>query len=140
MSYFFGLNKRHFLKLFQEKKFKSYKSGLEMLLSSYKKTLNLIPDHLFGLFVPHIKQTLDLSNQGCCILTWNSLNIDSFVKIFENGIKKLNDLVLLIRDEKEANILQIINEIHSNTPLLDSKLAFSKHWVKQIVSLLVNVE
>jgi hypothetical protein len=36
--------------------------------------------------------------------------------------------------------LQIINEIHSNTPLLDSKLAFSKHWVKQIVSLLVNVE
>lgn len=102
-----------------------------MLLTSYKKTLNLIPDHLFGLFVPHIKQTLDLSNQGCYILTWNSLNIDSFVKIFENGIKKLNDLVLLIRDEKEANIMKIIDEIHFKTPLLDSKLAFSKHWVKK---------
>lgn len=61
--------------LAQEKKYKLYKSNLDSLLSTYKSALKLIPNHLFSLFEPHIKQTLDLCNQGCFILTWNSLNI-----------------------------------------------------------------
>ena len=61
--------------LAQEKKFKQFKSNLEMLQHEYKKVINLIPAHLFGLFKAHIKQTLDLCNPGCFILTWSSLNI-----------------------------------------------------------------
>jgi hypothetical protein len=59
----------------QELKFKQYKSNLDMIVNNYKKVLQSIPVHLFDLFVPHIKQTLDLTNSGCFILTWNSLNI-----------------------------------------------------------------
>jgi hypothetical protein len=68
----------------KEKKFKLYKSNLETLHSSYEKCLKLIPNHYLTLFEPHIKQTLDLCNQGCFILTWNSLNIgkETYIEIF----------------------------------------------------------
>lgn len=46
-----------------------------MLLIDFNKTVKIIPNHFRDLFEFHIKQTLDLCNPGCFILTWNSLNI-----------------------------------------------------------------
>jgi dynein heavy chain, axonemal len=111
----------------QEKKFKSYKSNLDMLHSEYESVIQMIPQHLFGLFEVHVKQTLDLCNQGCTTLTWNSLNIDSFLKIFENGIKKLKHLIILVKETKEEPILSLINEI-KDVYLFDDSLAFSANW------------
>lgn len=99
-----------------------------MLLRSYKVVLRTIPYHLLDLYEPHIRQTLDLCNPGCFILTWNSLNIDSFLKTVENGIKKLGDLVNFISNSKEAIILDTIEKIN-NMYLFDNKLAFNKQWV-----------
>lgn len=82
---------------------------------------------MLDLFEPHITQTLDLCNPGCFILTWNSLNIDSFIKTVENGIKKLDNLVSLVRNSKEATILNTIQNI-SQMYLFDHELAFSKTW------------
>lgn len=65
--------------LSQEKKFKLYKSNLDTLLKDYKKCINQIPEHMYDLFKIHIKQTLDLCDPGCSILTWNSLNIGMLV-------------------------------------------------------------
>jgi dynein heavy chain, axonemal len=59
----------------KEKKFKQYRSHLEMLFSEYEKVYKSIPDNLQALFEPHVKLTLDVCNPGCFILTWNSLNI-----------------------------------------------------------------
>lgn len=98
-----------------------------MLLRGYKEVLKKIPYHLLDLFEPHIIQTLDLCNPGCYILTWNSLNIDSFLKTVENGIKKLDDLVYLVRDSKETFILNTIEKI-SKMHLFDHELAFSRTW------------
>lgn len=111
----------------QEKKFKQYKSNLDMLLRSYKEVLRKIPHHLLDLYEQHIRQTLDLCNPGCFILTWNSLNIDSFLKTVENGIKKLENLVVLVKDSKEATIFDLIDKIN-NVYLFDHELAFSKNW------------
>jgi dynein heavy chain len=111
-----------------EKKFKQYKSNLDMLLLNYKKVLRLIPEHYLGLFEPHVKQTLDLTNPGCSILTWNSLNIDSFLKSVEIGIQKLKNLVLFVIEQKENSILEIVNEINE-TILFDTNLAFEQKWV-----------
>ena len=113
--------------LAQEKKYKLYKSNLEMLVIEYRKVMRQIPTHLFSLYHSHIRQTLDLVNPGCFILTWNSLNIDSFLKTVELGIRKLNDLVLLVRDSKEKSIYTTIDSIASLC-LFDEELAFSKRW------------
>jgi hypothetical protein len=67
---------------YQETKFKQYKSNLDMIVNGYNKVLKSIPDHLFELFQPHIKQALDLTNSGCCILTWSSLNIGNVYFLF----------------------------------------------------------
>ena len=64
--------------LSQEKKFKLYKSNLDTLLKDYEKCIEQIPEHMYDLFKVHIKQTLDLCDPGCAILTWNSLNIGNF--------------------------------------------------------------
>lgn len=59
----------------KEKKYKLYKSNLEMLLIEFNRIVEMIPIHLIDLFEPHIRQALELCNQGCNILTWSSLNI-----------------------------------------------------------------
>ena len=46
-----------------------------MLLVEFNRIVKMIPKHLIDLFEIHIKQTLELCNQGCVILTWSSLNI-----------------------------------------------------------------
>lgn len=61
--------------LIQEKKYKQYKSHLEMLFKDFEEVKELMPSHLISLYEPHIKQTLDVCNPGCYILTWTSLNI-----------------------------------------------------------------
>ena len=61
--------------LSQEKKYKEYKSNLEMLFNDLETVKAKMPQHLLGLYDPHIKQTLDVCNPGVFILTWNSLNI-----------------------------------------------------------------
>lgn len=118
--------------LAQEKKFKQFKSNLEMLQHEYKRVINLIPAHFFGLFKAHIKQTFDLCNPGCFILTWSSLNIDSFLKTVENGIKKLLNLVTYVKDNKEVTIYKTIDDIASMY-LFDKELAFQKLWVRNLL-------
>lgn len=105
-----------------------------MLLRGYKEVLKKIPYHLLDLFEPHIIQTLDLCNPGCFILTWNSLNIDSFLKTVENGIKKLDNLVSLVRDSKETCILNTIEKINKMY-LFDHELAFSRSWSPEDFSI-----
>lgn len=116
--------------LAQEKKFKLYKSNLDTLLNDYTKCVNQIPGHMFNLFKGHIKQTLDLCDPGCAILTWNSLNIDSFLKTIEIGVKKLEKLINELKDSKEATIHNLITEIGSMF-LFDHEMAFSKRWVRR---------
>lgn len=72
---YLSLANNFFLNFIKEKKFKLFKSNLDLLVSEYKRVVSSIPTHIFSLFRPHIKQTLDLCNPGCFILTWNSLNI-----------------------------------------------------------------
>jgi len=117
--------------LSQEKKFKQYKSNLDMLLSDYKKCKQQIPAHMFELFRVHVKQTLDLCDPGCAILTWNSLNIDSFLKTVENGIQRLENLILLLKNSKEATIHSHISDIGSML-LYNAEMTFSQRWVCQI--------
>ena len=113
-----------------ETKFKQYKSNLEMLLQNYKRVVDAIPDHLLGLFEPHIQQTLELTNSGCFILTWNSLNIDSFLKQMELGIKKLSDLLAYVKDSKEAAIMRAIEDLN-DMHLFDYDMAFTKKWTPE---------
>lgn len=54
--------------------------------------------------------------------------VDSFLKTVENGIKKLNNLIFHLKDNKEAAIHEKIIEI-SNMFLFDQEMAFSKRWV-----------
>ncbi len=114
--------------LSQEKKFKQYKSNLDMLLSDYKKCVQQIPAHMFELFRAHVRQTLDLCDPGCAILTWNSLNIDSFLKTVENGIRRLENLILLLKNSKEAAIHGHITQIGSML-LYNEEMTFSHRWV-----------
>jgi dynein heavy chain, axonemal len=67
--------------IFKEKKYKDFKIHLELLHDEFEDVKEKIPKHLTSLYEPHIKQTLDVINPGCYILTWSSLNI---------GIKEYN--------------------------------------------------
>ena len=80
---------------------------------------------------------MDLCDPGCAILTWNSLNIDSFFKTVENGIKKLENLIVLLKDTKGSNIHEHITDI-SVMFLYDEEMAFSQRWVIKFLYNYIN--
>src|SRR5579883_2026980 len=106
-----------------------------MLVVELNRIVRMIPPHYMDLFECHIKNTLELCNQGCFILTWSSLNIgkpiknssnsyvklnlikslrslllkDSFLKTVENGLRRLEGLVQVVVNAKEKQIFEILN-------------------------------
>ena len=62
----------------QEGRFKSYRDHLQLALTQFYGVIRAIPEHVKGLFQPHVDQALVSFQPGVSTLAWNSMNIGEF--------------------------------------------------------------
>ena len=81
--------------LLQEEKFKSYYGDLHYLLKEYDRIMTRILPQTSDLLRPHGNDLEYKLRPGMVTLTWTSMNIDAYKHHFQNGLQKLEELVIV---------------------------------------------
>ena len=84
--------------LLQEEKFKSYYGDLHYLLKEYDRIMTRILPQTSDLLRPHGNDLEYKLRPGMVTLTWTSMNIDAYKHHFQNGLQKLEELVINMND------------------------------------------
>jgi dynein heavy chain len=106
--------------LLQEEKFKRYYYELEHVKNEYARITENIKPIMKTLLTPHIED-FDLKlRPGMVTLTWTSMNIDSFLRVVNKGLQRLDQLVFAVNDiidnRIENNLRQISNVVLVKLP------------------------
>ena len=90
--------------LHQEDKFKSYYNQLSFALKEYERVIDLVPPVVKDLFTPHFKDLEGKIEPGMVLLTWQSMNIDSYLQRIHSGLIKFEELVRKVCDILENRV------------------------------------
>ena len=97
--------------LLQEEKFKLYYNQLSHVLKEAERIEKSIPAPLRPLLQPHIVDLEQKVQPGLFVLTWTSMNIDSYLHNIHKAMTALDDLVRNVSDmlnnRVEANVAKI---------------------------------
>lgn len=100
--------------LLQEEKFKTYYYELDFIKTEYERILGLIKPIMKNILSAHIED-LDLKlRPGMSILTWTSMNIDGFIQNVQEGLAKLEQLIITVNDiidNRIENNLKLISKV-----------------------------
>jgi dynein heavy chain len=88
----------------QESKFKSYYSNLRYILAEYKRNADTIIHATHGVLQSPLNDLEYRLRPGMVSLTWTSMNIDAYKLHVQNGLQRLNRLIVTINDIIENRI------------------------------------
>ncbi|EDV25010.1 uncharacterized protein TRIADDRAFT_56504 [Trichoplax adhaerens] len=101
-----------------EDRIKAVYDRLHQVLGEYHKTVKSIPEIVRSLIDPFVNRVDDAIGPGLTMLTWTSLNIDSYIDNIYLALNFLRKLVKQISDILEVRIEKVLESM-SLTPLCD---------------------
>jgi len=104
--------------LLQEGKFKFYFDQLTFALQEYERVLGKVPPVIKPIIKPHLEDLDRKVQPGMVLLTWQSMNIDSYLFRLHNGISRLEELISKINDIMD-NRIEVNLKAISRTVLVD---------------------
>ena len=102
----------------QEGKFKFYFDQLTFALQEYERVLGKVPPVIKPIIKPHLEDLDRKVQPGMVLLTWQSMNIDSYLFRLHNSISRLEELISKINDIMD-NRIEINLKAISKTVLVD---------------------
>lgn len=90
--------------LVQEDKLKSYYNQLSFALKEYDRVTDLVPPIIKSLLQPHLNDLDAKLQSGMMLLSWQSMNIDSFLQRIHSGLSRFEELVRKLSDMIEHRI------------------------------------
>ena len=104
--------------LLLESKLKSHSSQLTHALSQYNRMKRSIPAIVLPLLAPHLQQLSAILQPAMTVMTWTSLNVDSFLAVFQAAMAAFSDLVQQCSDIIHSRIEKNLQSI-SRTAMFD---------------------
>lgn len=98
---------------FKQKKsvFKTNQGKLELMLKEYKKVLSKIPEIFQPLMAPHLAKLDAALEPGISMLTWTSLNLNSYIESVYDTLREFELLIDRANDIKEFRIEKVFADI-----------------------------
>ncbi|KAJ1495027.1 dynein heavy chain, N-terminal region 1-domain-containing protein [Baffinella frigidus] len=97
--------------LVQEDKFKSYFNQLSFALREYERVVDLVNPAVRPLLTPHLNDLDAKIMPGMVLLTWQSMNIDSYLQRIHAGLSRFEELVRRVNDILENRVEQNLKSI-----------------------------